>query len=577
MKKKLLSSGKTEIQPRLVLWLCAAVFLCLVSCQKSQKSVAARIGLPQEPKSLNIWLASDANSRKILDLVYQPLYTRDPATLELIPWLASGPPCFSSDNLTCTIKLKKAKWSDGSEFTSRDVVFTRKMFFDFKMPRYYSKWKVIKSLQAPDDHTLVFHLKHPSAIFLSRALTAPIVSEKEWKIIAQKALKTEKPLRFIQDYVIEKPLGTGPFFLAEYKKGSYIYMKKNPWFFGTGRTIAGYRLGPYVDNILFKFFGTSDVAILALKKADIDFYWWEIQPGYIKDLKSQKNIKLFFNKKSALYYLGFNVRKPPFSDRTLRQAVALLIDKKFILTRILQNYGTPMYSIVPSGNSFWYNPDVEKYEYDKPCDQRVKDAYDRLRAAGYTWQIPPVDSQGKIVKAKGIRLPSGELMKKIVILTPPADYDPKRAFAGTMIQEWLKNMGMPVSARPMSFNSLIDAVKGKHEFDAFILGYGRLNLDPDYLRAFFYSENDRPRGWNMSGYKNPYFDRIADEQRRLTDIDARRRLIMEMQKILMRDVPYIPLYNPKIIEAVCTDRFSGWIEKVNGIGNIWSLCMIRPE
>ena len=354
-------------------------------------------------------------------------------------------------------------------------------------------------------------------------------------------------------------------------------MKKNPWFFASGETIAGHRLGPYLDNILFKFFGTSDVAILALKKGEIDFYWWEIQPGYIKDLKNQNNIKIFFNKKSALYYMGFNVRKPPFSDRTLRQAIAMLINKELILTRILQNYGTPMHSIVPSGNSFWYNPDVEKYGYGKPYDLRIKEAYNKLRAAGYTWQIPPVDSDGNIVKAEGMKLPSGDPMGKIVILTPPADYDPKRAFAGTMIQEWLRNMGMPVFARPMSFNSLIDAVKGKHQFDAFILGYGRLNLDPDYLRAFFYSANDRPRGWNMSGYKNPYFDRIADEQRRLTDVYARRRLIMEMQKILMRDVPYIPLYNPKIIEAVCTDRFSGWVEQVNGIGNIWSLCMIRPE
>jgi ABC-type transport system substrate-binding protein len=551
--------------------------MCILSCQKAQKSLTVRIGLPQEPKSLNIWLASDANSRKILDLIYQPLYTRDPATLELIPWLASEQPVFSSDKLTCTIKLKKAKWSDGSGFTARDVVFTRKMFFDFKIPRYYSKWKVVKDLQAPDDHTLVFHLKHPSAIFLSRALTAPIVSEKEWKAVAQKALKTEKPLRFIQDYAVEKPLGTGPFSIFEYKRGSYIYMKKNPWFFASGETIAGHRLGPYLDNILFKFFGTSDVAILALKKGEIDFYWWEIQPGYIKDLKNQNNIKIFFNKKSALYYMGFNVRKPPFSDRTLRQAIAMLINKEFILTRILQNYGTPMHSIVPSGNSFWYNPDVEKYGYGKPYDLRIKEAYNRLRAAGYTWQIPPVDSDGNIVKAEGMKLPSGDPMGKIVILTPPADYDPKRAFAGTMIQEWLRNMGMPVFARPMSFNSLIDAVKGKHQFDAFILGYGRLNLDPDYLRAFFYSANDRPRGWNMSGYKNPYFDRIADEQRRLTDVYARRRLIMEMQKILMRDVPYIPLYNPKIIEAVCTDRFSGWVEQVNGIGNIWSLCMIRPE
>ena len=168
-------------------------------------------------------------------------------------------------------------------------------------------------------------------------------------------------------------------------------------------------------------------------------------------------------------------------------------------------------------------------------------------------------------------------MEKFVILTPPADYDPKRAFAGTMIQEWLRNMGMPAFARPMAFNSLIDTVKGKREFDAFILGYGNLNLDPDYLRAFFYTKMDRPRGWNMSGYKNLEFDKIADTQRSTIDVQERKKLIWEMQKIIMEDVPYIPLYNPHIVEAVSTDRFSGWLEKVNGIGNIWSLCRVKPN
>lgn len=549
----------------------------LFSCQQAEKTAMIKIGLPEEPKSLNIWLASDANSRKILSLIYQPLYIRDPNTLEMIPWLAKEDPVFNEKELSYTVKLRQAKWSDGSEFTSEDVLFTKKLFFDFKMPRYYSKWKSIKKIEAVDKHTIVFYLKKPSAIFLSRVLTAPMVSEKEWGLVAAKALETEKPLRSIQDHVVEKPLGTGPFTLFEYKKGAYLHMKKNPYFFGTGETIANHLLGPYVDSILYKIYGTSDVAVLALKKGEIDYYWWDIQPGYLKDLKEQDNIKLFFNKKSALYYMGFNVRKLPFSDKELRRAIATLINKKFILTRILQDYGTPMHSIVPSGNHFWYNPNVKKYGYGQTTEEKIKAAYEILKTAGYTWEKPPVDGQGNIVKASDIRLPSGDPMGKFVILTPPADYDPKRAFTGTMIQEWLRSLGMQAFARPMSFNSLIDTVKGKREFDAFILGYGKLNLDPDYLRAFFHSKNDRTRGWNMSGYKNPNFDKIADEQRSTIDVEKRKKMIWEMQTILLQDVPYIPLYNPNIIEAVCTDRFTGWLEKVNGIGDIWSLCVVKPK
>jgi len=535
-----------------------------------------KIGVPEEPRSLNLWLGTDANSRKILSQIYQPLYLRHPETLEIIPWLASENPLFDEDALTYTVKLRKAKWSDGSDFTSEDVLFTKQLFFDFKIPRYYSKWKIIQKIEAPDAHTVVFHLKKPSAIFMSRVMTAPMVSKKEWEKVTKEALTKEKPLRSLQDYAIEKPIGTGPFTLFEYKKGAYIHMKKNPNFFGINEKIGNHLLGPYVESLLFRVYGTSDVAILALKKGDIDYYWGDIQPGYIKDLENQEDIELFFNKKSALYYLGFNLRHAPFNDKILRQAVATVVNKEFILTRILQNYGTPMHSVVPSGNHFWYNPDVRKYGQGLDHDARIRLSWEMLKNAGYSWDTPPVDGQGKIVTPSDIRLPSGEKMDKFVILTPPADYDPKRAFAGTMVQEWIRELGMPASARPMAFSSLLDTVKGKHEFDAFILGYGKLNLDPDYLRAFFYSKNDKPRGWNMSGYHNVEFDGIANAQRSIIDTGKRKKLIWKMQEMILEDIPYLPLYNPHIIEATFNKRFKGWVAKVDGIGNIWSLCMVKP-
>lgn len=559
--------------------LAGLVFIALAvffSCQKTEGPLFLKIGLPEEPQSLNPWLGTDANSRKILTQIYQPLYNRHPETLEIIPWLAKEDPVFDKDALTYTVKLRETKWSDGTDFTSEDVLFTKQLFFDFKIPRYYSKWKIIKKIEAPDAHTVVFHLKAPSAIFMPRVLTAPIVSKKEWESVAKEALTKEKPLRSLQDHPVTAPIGTGPFMLTEYKKGAYLHMQKNPYFFGTGLTIGGHVLGPYVDNILFRIYGTADVAILALKKGDIDYYWWDIQPGYIKDLKEQDSVDLYFNKKSALYYLGFNVRQAPFNDKALRQAIATVIDKEFILTRILQNYGTPMHSIIPSGNHFWHNPNVKKYGFGKTPEQKIKLAADILKAAGYSWDTPPIGADGNPTTPSDIRLPSGEKMDKFVILTPPADYDPKRAFAGTMIQEWLRKIGLPAFSRPMAFNSLLDTVKGKHEFDAFVLGYGKLNLDPDYLRAFFYSKNDKSRGWNMSGYNNPEFDKISDLQRTLTNTEERKKLIWQMQEIVLEDIPYLPLYNPHIIEATLNERFKGWVAKVDGIGNIWSMCVLKP-
>ena len=548
-----------------------------ITCNSGWAAHTIKIGLLEEPRTLNIWLASDAWSAKVLSQIYQPLYIREPETLKLVPWLAEEEPIYDPVALSYTVKLRPARWSDGSELTSEDIAFTGRFIQEFKVPRYLSKWKFIRKIETPDKYSVTFYLKEPKAIFLTRTLTTPIVQKKEWIKVAEKARKTEKPLTTLLNHKIDNPVGSGPFVLKEWKQGAYLYLTKNDYYFGKDKEIQGLKLGPYIDGIIFKIFGTSDAAVLALKKGSIDMFWWGIQPGYLDDLRKQKEIQIFSNEKSALYYMGFNVRKPPFSDANLRRAVAMLIDKDFIISRILQGYGTKMWSIVPPGNRFWHCQDVPRYGEGLSKAERIKKAHEILRQAGYTWDVPPVNERGEVTRGKEMRLPNGKPMEKFTILTPPADYDPHRAMSGMMIQEWLRAVGMPAYSKPMAFGALIQQVKARREFDSFILGYGSLSLDPDYVRNFFHSMNDKPRGWNMSGYRNPDFDRIADESASTMDQDKRRELVWDMQKILIEDIPYIPLYNPTLIEAVRKGRFTGWVEMLGGIGNIWSFSLLKPR
>ncbi len=557
--------------------LIALLMLAGTVCPKAWSAQMLKVGLLEEPKTLNIWLASDTWSRKVLRLMYQPLYIRDPETLALIPWLAQKEPVYDAEANTYTVKLREAKWSDGSEITSEDIAFTALLIKEFKIPRYSSKWKFIEKIETPDKKTAKFYLKEPKAIFLSRTLTTPIVQKKEWEGVAEKARQTEKPLVTLLNHEVKNPVGSGPFVLKEWRKGAYLFLKTNEFFFGRNQDIAGRRLGPYIDGIIFKVFGTSDAAILSLRKNTIDFFWWKIQPGYLEDLKGEKNIRLFTNEKSALYYMGFNCRKPPFDDVHLRRAVAMLIDKDFILNRILQGQAVNMISVIPPGNKFWHFSEVPLYSQGLTSQERIRKAYDILHAAGYSWEVPPIDKDGKVVEGKGLKMPDGEQMEKFSILTPPADYDPHRAMSGLVIQEWLRAIGMPAFARPMAFGALLEKVKVSREFDAFVLGYGSLSLDPDYVRAFYHSRYDKARGFNKTGYRNPDFDKIADESAGTMDPNKRQELIWAMQKMILTDVPIVPLYNPNLIEAVRTDRFQGWVEMLNGIGNLWSFCQLKPN
>ncbi len=549
----------------------------VTACQSSDQPNILKVGLSEEPRTLNIWLAGDANSRKVLSQIYQPLYFRDPDTLEFIPWLADRMPQYDAQRKVYTVKLRPSlKWSDGTALTARDVVFTGKLIQSFKVPRYSSKWRLINKIVAVDDTTAEFHITKPYATFLSGTMMAPIIPAHQWQSIAEKANTSQKKLAALMNHDIKNPVGSGPFVFKQWQQGNYLYLVKNKYFFGTGMEINGRTLGPYIDGLLFKIYGTTDVAVLALRKGEIDLFWWGIQPGHLDQLSASPQIRVYQSNKSALYYMGFNTRRPPFNDPVLRQAVATLTDKGFIVERILQGAGTQMDAIVPPGNVQWYNDQVIRHGTALDREARIRQAFKMLSQAGYTWKIPPIDQQGRLQEAEGLHLPDGSPMSDFSLLTPPADYDPHRAMSGMMIQEWLRDMGIPAYARPMHFSSLLQKIKSHHEFDAFILGYGRLSLDPDYLRFFFLSRNDKKRGWNMSGYQNAEFDRVAVQSQSEMNVELRRQLIHKMQRIISRDVPYLPLYNPNLLEAVRTDRFAGWVPMIDGIGNRWSFCMLKP-
>ncbi|MDQ1334278.1 MAG: transporter substrate-binding protein [Thermodesulfobacteriota bacterium] len=559
-----------------ILFIFSAWGFWLHSAPEARADEDITIGLLEEPKTLNVWLASDAWSTKVLSQIYQPLYIREPKTLKLIPWLAADDPVFDAAALSYTVKIRPSKWSDGSDLTSEDVAFTGNLIKEFKVPRFVSNWEFISRIETLDKQTVRFHLREPKAIFLSRTLGTPIVQKKQWAPIAENAKKTQKPLLALLREKVTDPVSNGPFVLKEWRQGAYLCLKKNPHFFGERKEISGHRLGPYIDGIIFKFFGTTDAVILALLRGSIDMFWWGLQQGYLQDLEKDKNIRIFTSEKNALYYVGFNLRKKPFDDIHFRKAVALSTDKDFITTRILQGYALDERSIVPYSNALWYNPDVAAYGEGLSRDERIRKAYEILSQGGYTWKRSPVTLDGKVANGEEIRMPDGNPMKQFTILTPPADYDPQRAMVGIMIQEWLKLLGMPVTSKPMPLGSLIQQVKTRRQFDLFVMGYGNLSLDPDYLRNFFTSRNDRPNGWNTCGYRNPRFDKMADASANAMDTEERKHLIYEMQNIIMDDLPWIPLYSPKLAEAVRGDRFTGWVQMVGGIGNRWSFCTIKP-
>jgi ABC-type transport system substrate-binding protein len=388
-----------------------------------------------------------------------------------------------------------------------------------------------------------------------------------------------KPLEILTTYQVTKPESLGPFMFQQWQKGAFVFLKRNERFFALDGSIAGQGIGPHVDGLLFKIYRNADTAVLALKRGDIDYYWWSLESGYLEDLKANPDIKIFSVLKSGYRYLGLNLQRPPMNDLAFRHATAHLIDKDFIVQRVLHKEGERLDTLVPPDNPEYFNKNTPKYGEGLSWKERVAQARAILYDAGYRWEVEPVGAEltGQYeILGRGMKLPGGEPCPQLNLLTPPADYDAQRAQAGNLIQQWLRDFGVPVSWRPMAFSAMIKKVRADQDFDMFVSGWGALGIDPDYLRSFFHSRSFRPKSRNSGGYVSPEFDQLADRQASTMDGEERREMVFKMQAVLMHDLPCVPLYVPLNLEGVRTDHFQGWVQMPGGIGNLWSFVQVKP-
>ena len=576
-------------------WLGMIICLTLVAVSANPVPAMAteylKVAILKEPKNLNPFQTSDAWTKKVIQLIYQPLYLVDPDTQTLTPWLAKDLPVYDRDNKTITFHLREMKWDDGSDFSAEDVVFTGEIFKKFHIPRYYAYWEFVEEITAVDKSTVRITLNRPMAVFPRRTLSTWIVQKKKWEPLIKNAGKrleesggtqgTEGSAllaasKIIETHKVDEPTGLGPFKFSSRKKGSYILLVKNDHFFGQGMTISGRTLGPYIDGVMFKIFDALPAATLALREGQIDFLWKGISQAFVKDLIPNPDISVPMTLEQGYRYLGFNLRKPPMSDPAFRHAVAYLINKDFLVKRILHDHGQRLDTFVPPSNTFYYDSDTPTYGEGMDRKQRTRKALDVLSAAGYGWQTPPLNAKGALQEGKGLTGPDGKIIANLTLITPTPQYDTEAAATGKIIQGWLNEFGVPVSRETMAFNSLLNQVKSKKDFDMFIMGWRGLSLDPDYLRRFFQSSQNPPNQWNYTGYNNAAFDKLADLQAETIDLKERRRIVLRLQDMLATGLPCIPLYIPHRMEGIRTDRFAGWVKQAGGVGNIWTFCMLKP-
>ncbi|WP_058300721.1 peptide-binding protein [Gorillibacterium timonense] len=481
-----------------------------------------------EPGNLNPLIYATTSDTNVTHMIFDSLVQPD-AELKMVGDLAKSWDV-SEDGLTYTFHLQEnAKWHDGQPFTANDVAFTFTSMADARYDggaysrvqpvagaeEFHSgKADSVSGIKVIDEHTISFTLTKPNASFLASLFIG---------VLPEHILKDVSPADWAKNDFNRNPIGTGPFKFVKWETGQYIEVAANPDYFGGA---------PKLDKIITRF-GDANTMLAAFMNKEID-----IVPVAADQVASIKTLD-FADVKAAndlsVYYVGFNLLNPFFSDLKVRQALSYGTDKNLIVSSVIGEYGEVSDDLFP--NAHWsHNPDVTKYPYDKAkAKQLLEEDGFKLNSKGF------YEKDGKELKFS-LNVPTGK---------------PEREKTGVLLKQQWGEIGVNVEIISLDFSTLVTkllptgsdgkqrAVKAD-DYDAYILGFG-VEADPDEYRSYFSSKFMPPNGYNFVSYSNPKMDELFEKELSQTNQDERTATFHEIGKILSDDIPWIPIYGQKTV------------------------------
>jgi len=409
-------------------------------------------------------------------------------------------------------------WQDGVPLTSADVKFTWEAVRD---PHFLAESKdgseEVESIDTPDAATVVVNYRSVSPAFASTLFTFGILPKH---LLAGKDLN--------HDPYNDKPLGTGPFMVSEFRRGQYVVLERNPRYWG--RDAAGAPL-PYLDRIIFTIIPNSNTLGTLIRAGEVLFAP-RIPVMLAKQLRGTAGIDLVSGPSLSWSYLDFGLRRvPALRDPRVRRAIAQAINRS-ALVKAAGGYPRPIYSTVLP---------VFEDLYDPAPDAAVPD-YDPAAANA------ALDAAGFGRGADGMRTRDGRPFE-LGITTQSGDIDGE--IAEQILIAELKAIGIAAYADNKSGIAYREArYKG-----AFDLQYGRITTAADPVYSMFYGTHGPLNG---RGYTSAAMDAALARMETSLLPSERRTASAEMQRIFARDLPSLPLLSTISIAAK-TQRLQGYV------------------
>jgi peptide/nickel transport system substrate-binding protein len=488
----------------------------------SQNGGELRFCLRSEPKTFDPLLVDDDASLSIRYLTGGVLVRVNRHTQELEPELAESWKV-SNDGKIITFKLRHGiSFSDGSPFSSEDVAFTMKRLMD---PALHSSTgdafrsgsgAVSTKIIAPDQIAIIFPapIAGLDRLFDQVAIMSAHSPKKEGAVL-------------------------GPFMVAEYKAGSSVLLQRNPNYWK--KDSQGRRL-PYLDSIRLDIQANRDVEMLRFKRGELDLinvldsdYFDRLaasSPGLAHDAGASLDSDfIWFNQVATAPIPEY--KRAWFRSTNFRRAVSQAINRDDLSRVVFNGHAQPAVGPVSPANKFWFNSKLKAEPY------RPAAALQRLQADGFRLQNGALfDKAGNAVEFSIVTNAGSKARERMAV----------------MVQEDLGKLGIKVNVVTLDFPSLIERISQKFNYEAAMLGFRNVDLDPNgQMNIWLSSAEDH--AWNPQ-QKAPAtaweaeIDGLMRAQASSADSKKRKESFDRVQEIVFEQAPFIYLVNQNALSAI---------------------------
>ncbi len=452
-----------------------------------------------DPPSLDPHQESTFANIELVAPLYSTLLQIDPYHYPKIVGDVATEWKISPDGLTYTFKIHQGiRFHDASPLTAADIKATyEKIVFPPEGVRSIRKqaYTAVERIEAPDPSTVVFKLKFPSASLLAN-LASP------WNVIFPKKYLDKDP-----NYFKTNVVGSGPFKFKNYMPGSTFEGERNPDYFITGR--------PYLDGYKFFISPETSVRASAIRSGRAYIEFRNLPNAEVEAIKNQLGDKVAVQETPMTGWWGIAVNNTvkPFNDVRVRKALTLGIDR-YAMGKVLYPLTGLKYigGLMRPGTEWAMSEaDLEKLPgFGRDIEKNRAEARRLLAEAGYPNGLKVV------LKNRNVKLPYQD-------------------FAVFLIQEWRK-IGIEVEHRPLETAAWFNDGQNTGNFEAIVAPGVEYMDDPDQFLGRYVPGSTQ----NWGRFSDPRIDDLFARQARVLDPHERKKLVNEIEKIVLENAYYMP-------------------------------------